>query len=388
MCRKAVSRERSVSPSEHAALQKGYREVIKGHVEKDINAKRNEYLFAPPGVLNRPLKALMNDQRDAEIMYLLFNIVALTIPGAIALFLLPASHLLGALFLVPNQVYFLPRFILGMHYSAHRSLFDKKRGGAPLNYLPTHLICVFFGVPSGMYKLHHTVMHHTENNLFPYDISSTEPYQRDNVMHFLHYLLKYMIAAWAELPYYAFRRGRYALGAQCITSATAYLCSIYWMYSYKPVQTLWVFILPFCITSLALMLGNWSQHMFVDPKKPDSNYGLTYNCVDVVDNQFSFNDGYHIVHHLNSKTHWTEMPQRFLDTIDKHAEEDAIIIQGMPALEVAVRLFLGKYESVTDRWLDLSSPAYTREEKVCILKDRLRPIVRARTPSSKADVKP
>ena len=71
------------------------------------------------------------------------------------------------------------------------------------------------------------------------------------------------------------------------------------------------------------MLGNWCQHALINPAKPRSNFGLTVNCLNSFDNRRTFNDGYHIVHHSNSKLHWTEMPQRFLDTMDKHREEDA-----------------------------------------------------------------
>jgi len=375
MCRQVTAPEVELSLSEHAAIQKEMREVVKGHVMKDINAKRNEWLFTPPGIIDRPLRALIKDQRDAPILYLFFNIASLTFPAAFALFMLPASHLLGVIFLVANQIYFLPRFILAMHYATHRTLFDKSKGGWMLNHLPHHVTCMFFGIPPGMYKLHHTIMHHMENNA-SYDISTTEPYQRDSVLHFIHYLFKYMIGAWIELPYYAFKRGRYSHGLQVMTSAVLYFAMLNFLYTHKPVQTTWIFIVPFFVTSLALMLGNWAQHAFVDPNRPESNYLLTYNCINVIDNTFCFNDGYHIIHHANSKTHWTDMPQRFLDTIDKHAEEDAICLRGMAGHEVALRLFAGKYESLADRWLDLSSPAHTREEKVQIIKDRLKPIVR------------
>jgi hypothetical protein len=44
-----------------------------------------------------------------------------------------------------------------------------------------------------------------------------------------------------------------------------------------------------------------SQHVFVDPSRPRSDYSLAYNCVACPDNQRTLNDGYHIVHHLNSQ---------------------------------------------------------------------------------------
>lgn len=53
--------------------------------------------------------------------------------------------------------------------------------------------------------------------------------------------------------------------------------------------------------SLCTCLRCRSQHIFVDPANPRSDYRLTYNCVDCPDNSRTFNDGYHIVHHLNSQ---------------------------------------------------------------------------------------
>ena len=81
-----------------------------------------------------------------------------------------------------------------------------------LNWATPLVLAPLFGVPSGMYRLHHTVMHHVvrpgadmlpvcllcagllalihtlhlaqEGNHPPKDISSTEAYQRDSIPHF------------------------------------------------------------------------------------------------------------------------------------------------------------------------------------------------------------
>lgn len=47
------------------------------------------------------------------------------------------------------------------------------------------MLAPLFGLPSGLYNLHHVVMHHVEGNASAHDLSSTEPYQRDNFLHFL-----------------------------------------------------------------------------------------------------------------------------------------------------------------------------------------------------------
>jgi hypothetical protein len=65
-----------------------------------------------------------------------------------------------------------------------------------------------------------------------------------------------------------------------------------------------------------------SQHVFLNPAALATPYGVTYNCLKSSDNQRTFNDGYHILHHMNSKTHWSDLPGRFIKTLDKHADHE------------------------------------------------------------------
>ena len=58
-----------------------------------------------------------------------------------------------------------------------------------LNSIAPHILAPLYGVPSGLYALHHRVMHHVEGNAASGDLSSTEPYQRDCGLHFLWYYL-------------------------------------------------------------------------------------------------------------------------------------------------------------------------------------------------------
>lgn len=151
------------------------------------------------------------------------------------------------------------------------------------------------GLPTGMYHLHHVVMHHKENNIMPWDLSSTEPYQRDSVLHWLHYFFRFLIGAWVELPYYAIKRGKPMLALWAVGCASFYFSTVLLLRNQVCVNaTFWCFMVPMPLTSLALMFGNWSQHIFIDPKvakrrsSESCNYGLTYNCINHFENQKTY----------------------------------------------------------------------------------------------------
>ncbi|KAK3263325.1 hypothetical protein CYMTET_27860 [Cymbomonas tetramitiformis] len=273
---------------------------------------------------------------------------------------------------------FLQRFILGLHYSEHRRMFKNTPGGTLLNCVAPFLLAPFYGIPCGVYKSHHVLMHHVENNLCPHDLSGTDRYQRDNFLHFLFYLCRYMFAIWVELPYYMITKGRYTTALSTFSLASSYLMIITLLYQVKPIQTLWVFVVPFLVSSLALMFGNWSQHIFVNPDNHTtaSDYSNTYNCLNTPDNQKSFNDGYHIVHHVNARCHWSDMPSKFLDLIQEHINQDGLVFKGVGFFEVGLAVMTRQLWWLANRTVDLQIPTRTQEEKIAMLKKRLAPVHR------------
>ena len=76
-----------------------------------------------------------------------------------------------------------------------------------------------------------------------------------------------------ELPAYALRKGRLAEAAGCAACAMGYWAGLLALWRHvNPVATLWVLLVPFFVSTFALMFGNWSQHVFVDPDQPRNSY--------------------------------------------------------------------------------------------------------------------
>ncbi|KAL4446747.1 hypothetical protein ABPG77_007991 [Micractinium sp. CCAP 211/92] len=346
----------------------------------DAAAPRADFLWAPPSWLHRPLASLLDDPRDLPILFLLLNVLLTTVPAAIALFALfppatrPLPHWLGAAYLLASFAAYLARFMLSLHYSQHRRLFRK--GLWPLNLVGPVLMAPLFGVPSGMYHLHHCVMHHVGNNRAGADGSSTERYRRDSLAAFLRYWLRYALAAWLEVPLRCLRYRRWGLLAASVAAETAYFAAAAAAWRANPRATLWVLVLPYCVSSLALMFGNWCQHIFIDPAAPRDSYRLTFNCAGVGDNAMTYNDGYHIVHHLNSTLHWSELPARLVATLEAHAEHDALCFIGTSFFQVGAAAMAGQYRYLLRHLSRYSArlAAMDDAQLIALLKSRLAPI--------------
>lgn len=108
---------------------------------------------------------------------------------------------------------------------------------------------------TGMYHLHHCLMHHGGNNRAGADASSTERYRRDSLAAFLSYWLRYALLGWVEVPLRCLQYRRWALLAASMAAEAAYFtcCAAAWRAN--PRATIWVLAVPYAVSSLALMFG-------------------------------------------------------------------------------------------------------------------------------------
>lgn len=99
-------------------------EIIEAAVQKDLKAKRREYLFSPPSWLQRHFLPALQDSRDEPVAMLLMNILLVTLPSAVLLLLGPQKHWLGLIHVAVNYILLFPRFVVALlHVTEHRRLF-------------------------------------------------------------------------------------------------------------------------------------------------------------------------------------------------------------------------------------------------------------------------
>lgn len=349
--------------------------------EFDVEQDRNEHLFALPQKMSRWL--IQNflkgqEQQNIFIVYVMVNILLTTLPLAISLFLLEGRapdivvSLVGIFYVLFNLLIHARSFILALHYSTHTPIFNRK--WRILKHINESILCNFFGMPFGTYYAHHIAMHHCENNMSPHDVSSTMPYQRDSKVDLLKYMFRYLFLIWFELPYHLIQQNRQKVAIRSTFGSLVYFISIYFLFGFRPISTLFVFVLPTVILSIALMEGNWKQHIFVDPEEPENSYRSTFACINTPKNSLNFNDGYHVEHHEKPGMPWHRLPTYFQSQIAHYAEQDGFIFTGLGSGQVGQLVLNGQLEQLANHYVNVGQKKRTKAELVTEFRRRLQPI--------------
>ena len=346
---------------------------------KSLAITLTDPVYTPKKVYNRYDKfwlKIMNDKRDLPFIYLLTTIHLLVLPVAILLFTpLPATWwwIIAVPYFYVSQFYLKGSFGLMFHCLCHRKLFKAPYQKPLLTYL-TWIICPLFGHAPEGYFSHHMGMHHIENNM-PDDTSSTMHYQRDSLKDFLAYFFKFIAVGVINTIRYLFNRKRKKLYQRLTAGEYIYLAFCIAMCFVNLKATLVVFVIPLLFARLVMMLGNWTQHSFIDPDKPENLFTSSINCINTVYNKKCWNDGYHIVHHLRPGMHYTDMPGEFLTRKDEFAANKAIVFDGIHYLHIFKWLLLKRYDKLADNLVNINGNMFqTKEEAIALLKERTKKI--------------
>lgn len=314
----------------------------------------------------------INDRRDIPFIYLTFKITITVIPFAIYLFLNKnVSWFLYIAYLVIILGFLLGPYILMLHNTCHRKLFKKQ-----YSYLTKYIhwfLGMFFGQTPETYFYHHIAMHHAENNLLE-DLSSTMKYRRDSVRSFSKYLFLFYFFGIMHLSFYFNKRNRNKFAWNVLLGECSYVLLMIALGFYNLKATLAVFILPLIFARFAMMAGNWAQHAFIDADDPDNIYKNSITCINTVYNKKCFNDGYHIGHHLRPALHWTEMPNNFLQNIEKYRQNKAVVFTGLDYFQIWFLLMIKNYKYLSKKFVPLADQISIQEVQ-SFLKSRTRTVI-------------
>jgi len=323
----------------------------------------------------------INDERDLPFVRLSIKLLCIFPPMAVIIYFLSMNantpwYLwwgVVAVYLFLDWAIFLGPFILMLHNTSHRSFFKHKYKKWN-NFIPW-IIGPFFGETPETYFAHHVAMHHPENNMED-DLSTTMPFRRDSVRGFLLYFSTFFFIGMGQLIGYHIKKKRTPIMWWMVVGEASFilLCvALSITLSFK--ATLVVLIIPLCFTRLMMMAGNWAQHAFVDAPAPGNCHRNSITCINTVYNKKSWNDGYHISHHLRPNRHWTDHPKEFLDNIDAYIKEDAIVFHTIDFTTVWLFLMLKKYKTLAKYYVVLDpNVKMTEEEIIAKLKYRTRRI--------------
>ena len=210
----------------------------------------------------------------------------------------------------------------------------------------------FFGQTPETYFAHHMGMHHVEGNLEA-DLSSTMRFQRDSFVHWLRYFGRFLVFGLIELVSYHHNRGNKKLARRALVGELSFYLLVLVLSFVDWRATLVVFIAPLVMVRALMMAGNWGQHAFIAADDPGNDFRSSITCINTRYNRRCFNDGYHIIHHLKPRLHYTEMDVEFEDNRALYGEQDAIVFDGVDFFQVWLYLMLGRKDWLARRFVRL-----------------------------------
>ncbi|MBI5856335.1 MAG: fatty acid desaturase [Sphingobacteriales bacterium] len=310
----------------------------------------------------------VNDKRDLPFIHLLTAIHLFVIPAAVILYTPLLQGIEWWLLYIPyfyiSQLYFKGRFGLMLHCIVHRKLFKK-----PYTWMYNWVIwaiCPFFGHTPETYFVHHMGMHHVANNMLD-DASSTLPYQRDSFRGFLAYVGRFLILGFRDTFMYFFKNKRKKFYMRLAAGEFSFYIFCAGMCFVNFHATLFIFIIPFVFARIVMMLGNWTQHAFVDLNNLEDN---SINCINTKYNKTCWNDGYHAVHHIRPAAHYTDLPEELLKNRENYARQKTPIFDGIHYLHLFFWLMTKRYDKMANNLVNLNNIYANEEEAILELKRR------------------
>jgi fatty acid desaturase len=268
-----------------------------------------------------------------------------------------------------SQFYLKGSFGLMLHCLCHRKFF--KTQGRLLNKYLFWFVCPLFGHLGDSYHIHHMGMHHVENNM-PDDASCTMGYTRDSFRDFLRYWLRFMVLGFNDTFVYLFARKRKKMYTRLTISELGFIAIVIGLCFLNLKATLIVFIVPFVFARFVMMLGNWTQHAFVDPDEPENDFASNIICLNTSYNRKCWNDGYHAIHHIRPGAHYTELPSLFQQMLPRFEKNRTFIFEKIHYLHIFIYLMFRKYDKLAEHMVNVHGSFLDNNDAISLLKRRTK----------------
>ena len=133
--------------------------------------------------------------------------------------------------------------------------------------------------------------------------------------------------------------------------------------------TFFIFIISFVFARIVMMLGNRTQHAFVNPVDLEDN---SINCINTKYNKICWNDGYHAVHHNRPALHYTDIPGEFLKNKAFYVKQRTLPFEGIHFLHIFAWLMTRRYDKLVRNVVNIDNMFATDEEANALMKDRTK----------------
>ena len=222
---------------------------------------------------------------------------------------------------------------------------------------------IFYGIVPEFYGTSHAI-HHIEDN-GKNDVLSTLEFDKTNFFDFVKYIDRFAFG-WTNLPNikYFYDKGQYRKCLKLVTSVIVYYGIALYLFTINWKFCVGHYLIPqwFCIIFLSAVSYMW--HPFSDPE-------LFVNTVTILDGQDNvFNEDYHVIHHLYPNLHWSKVPDKYVEDLEKYKKHNSPIFRDTQQIELFFLFMFKDYEKLADKFVDLSE-TMTRDDKIKLLKERL-----------------
>jgi beta-carotene hydroxylase len=174
-----------------------------------------------------------------------------------------------------------------------------------LNMLQDYWLTLFYGFPAFAWIPTHNTNHHIHNNREPDYTITYRVSESNNLFTLLTYpsvsggaqqkaIYRYMKDLWKK------NKKTFFYNISQLVALVVFLGVALWMDWKKAVLFI---VLPQQFSLFSVLIFNYIQHVHADE---ESKWNHSRNFVGAFMNGFLFNNGYHTVHHMHPRRHWSE----------------------------------------------------------------------------------